>query len=102
MFRLETNLGGVDEAGAISPDLDWAGMVAAEFPAQRVQVRYLHPEGLEGAKGSYEVGIRGPGRPGGGSGPDLKRDMEAFGRLVEGGGDDPGRGGPEADHPGRG
>lgn len=49
-----------------------------------------------------EVGIRGPGRPGGGGGPDLKRDMEAFGRLVEGGEDDSGRGGPEVDHPGRG
>ena len=51
-FLLETNLGGVDEAGAISPDLDWVGMVAAEFPAQRLQVRSLHPEGLEGAKAS--------------------------------------------------
>jgi hypothetical protein len=55
MFRLETNLGGVDEAGAISPDLDWVGMVAAEFPAQRVRVRSLHPEGLEGARASYVV-----------------------------------------------
>lgn len=62
MFRLETNLGGVDVAGVISPDLDWVGMVAAEFPAQRVQVRSLHPEGLEGARASYVVRLEIQGR----------------------------------------
>lgn len=33
LVEIETNLGGLDEAGNPSPDLDWVGMVAAEFTA---------------------------------------------------------------------
>lgn len=54
-ISLETNLGGLDEAGRFSPDLDWAGMVAAEFPDKRVEARYLPPQGLEGEKSPYFV-----------------------------------------------
>ncbi len=52
---LETNVGGLDEAGTYSPDFDWAGMVASEFPEQRVQVRYLPPQGIDEAKTPYFV-----------------------------------------------
>lgn len=52
---LETNVGGLDEAGTYSPDFDWAGMVATEFPEQRVQVRYLPPQGIDEAKTPYFV-----------------------------------------------
>lgn len=54
-MSLETNVGGLDEAGMYSPDLDWAGMVAAEFPDHTVQVHYLLPQGLDEAKTSYFV-----------------------------------------------
>jgi len=54
-ISLETNLGGLDEAGTFSPDFDWAGMVAAEYPAQRLRVRYLPPGGPEEAKVPYFV-----------------------------------------------
>ncbi|MEE9523102.1 MAG: hypothetical protein V3W05_09885 [candidate division NC10 bacterium] len=50
---LETNVGGLDEAGTYSPDFDWAGMVATEFPEQRVQVHYLPPQGRDEAKTPY-------------------------------------------------
>jgi hypothetical protein len=54
-IRLETNLGGLDEAGTFSPDFDWAGMVAAEFPAHHVEIRYLLPQGREERDTPYFV-----------------------------------------------
>lgn len=62
-ISLETNLGGLDEAGTFCPDLDWAGMVAAEFPAQRVEIRYLPPQGSEEGKTPYfaRLAITGQG-----------------------------------------
>lgn len=61
-MTLETNVGGLDEAGTYSPDLDWAGMVAAEFPNQRLQARYLPPQGLDEAKTSYFARLEISGR----------------------------------------
>lgn len=61
-MSVETNVGGIDEVGTYSPDLDWAGMVAAEFPDHRAQVRYLPPQGLEELKTSYFVRLNIEGR----------------------------------------
>lgn len=74
-ISLETNLGGLDEAGTVSPDLDWAGMVATEFPGQRIETRYRLPQGPEEGAAPYfatleitgqgilkaEVLVKGPG-----------------------------------------
>lgn len=54
-IRLETNLGGLDEAGGYSPDFDWAGMVAVEFPAHRIEVVYLPLEGAQERATPYFV-----------------------------------------------
>ncbi|MFQ5881177.1 MAG: hypothetical protein ACE5I9_01710 [Candidatus Methylomirabilales bacterium] len=61
-ISLETNLGGLDEAGTFSPDLDWAGMVAAEFPDKRVEARYLPPQGFEEEKAPYFVRLMRKGQ----------------------------------------
>lgn len=54
-ITIETNCGGLDEAGTFGPDSDWAGLVAIEFPHQTVHVRYLPPEGPGEAGASYFV-----------------------------------------------
>lgn len=59
---LETNVGGLDEAGTYSPDLDWAGMVAAEFPDHRVQAHYLPPQGVDEATTAYFARLEISGR----------------------------------------
>lgn len=62
-ISLETNLGGLDEAGMLSPDLDWASMVAADFPDNTVEVHYLPPQGPEEEKAPYfaRLKIKGHG-----------------------------------------
>ncbi len=57
-MTLETNVGGLDEAGTYSPDFDWAGMVATEFPDQQIQVHYLPPQGRDEAKTPYFVRLK--------------------------------------------
>jgi hypothetical protein len=61
-IALETNVGGLDEAGSYSPDLDWAGMVAAEFPDQKMQARYLPPQGADEATTPYFATLEVSGR----------------------------------------
>jgi hypothetical protein len=36
-IEVETNLAGLDEAGIPSPDFDWVGTVAGEFPNLEVR-----------------------------------------------------------------
>lgn len=61
-ITLETNVGGLDEAGTYSPDLDWAGMVATEFPDQQIEARYLPPQGRDEAKTPYFARLEISGR----------------------------------------
>jgi hypothetical protein len=56
--EVETNLGGLDEAGHPSPDFDWIGLVADEFPALQVRVTYRVPHTRQEAIAPYEVCIR--------------------------------------------
>lgn len=58
----ETNVGGIDEAGTYSPDYDWVDGVAAEFPHQKVHVRYLPPQGIDEAKTAYFARLEVNGR----------------------------------------
>jgi hypothetical protein len=56
--EVETNLGGLDEAGYPSPDFDWVGLVADEFPDLQVRVSYRVPHTRQEAIAPYEVRIR--------------------------------------------
>ena len=56
--EVETNLGGLDEAGSPSPDFDWVGMVAAEFPGLELRVSYRSPSARPEAVAPYEVRVR--------------------------------------------
>jgi hypothetical protein len=56
--EVETNLGGLDEAGSPSPDFDWVGMVAAEFPAIDLRIFYRTPTDRREAVSPYEVRVR--------------------------------------------
>ncbi len=59
---LETNVGGIDEAGTYSPDYDWVDGVAAEFPDQKIQTRFLPPQGREEGKTLYFARLEIGGR----------------------------------------
>ena len=61
-MTVETNIGGLDEAGTYSPDHDWVDVVATEFPDQRIQVRYLPPQGRDEATTSYFARLEISGR----------------------------------------
>lgn len=56
--EVETNLGGLDEAGTPSPDFDWIGVVADEFPALSLRVNYRVPATRQDAVAPYEVRVR--------------------------------------------
>ena len=59
--EVETNLGGLDEAGSPSPDFDWIRMVAGEFPGLELRVIYESPGDRHEAVAPYEVRVRSPG-----------------------------------------
>ncbi len=61
LVEIEVNLGGLDEAGNPSPDLDWVGMVAAEFPHLQVRTRYQIRTSRQEAIAPYEVCVRWAG-----------------------------------------
>jgi hypothetical protein len=57
-IEVETNLGGLDEAGTPSPDFDWVGTVAGEYPNLEVRAAYREAHGREEATAPYEVVVR--------------------------------------------
>ncbi len=59
--EVETNAGGLDEAGTPTPDFDWVRMVAEEFPRLDVRITYRSPSGRQEAIAPYEVRVRSPG-----------------------------------------
>ena len=56
--EVETNLGGYDEAGYLSPDFEWAEPIIREFPHLRVRVTYHFPRTQQEATAPYEVRLR--------------------------------------------
>ncbi|MGH7427183.1 MAG: hypothetical protein ACREJ4_02280 [Candidatus Methylomirabilaceae bacterium] len=59
--EVDTNLGGMDEAGSPTPDFDWVRMVAEEFPGLEVRVTYESPSDRHEAVAPYEVRVRSRG-----------------------------------------
>jgi hypothetical protein len=60
--EVETNLGGLDEAGSPTPDFDWVRTVAAEFPGLELRVSYQSASDRHEAIAPYEVRVRSAGR----------------------------------------
>ena len=56
--EVETNLGGYDEAGALSPDFEWAEPIVREFPHLPVRVTYHFPRTSQESIPPYEVRAR--------------------------------------------
>ncbi len=56
--EVETNLGGYDEAGYLSPDFEWVATVASEFPHLQVRTSYQIPTSRQEAIAPYEVRAR--------------------------------------------
>ncbi len=61
--EVETNLGGYDEAGHLSPDFEWVATVASEFPHLQVRTGYQIPTSRQEAIAPYEVRARWAGPP---------------------------------------
>jgi len=57
-IEVETNLGGLDEAGSPSPDFDWVRAVTEEFLRLQVHVTYEVARNREEAIAPYEVRMR--------------------------------------------
>jgi hypothetical protein len=57
-IEVETNIGGYDEAGYLSPDFEWAEPIVREFPHLQVRVRYRLPRTRHEATQPYEVIVR--------------------------------------------
>ena len=55
---IETNLGGLDEAGHPSPDFEWAEPIIREFPHLQVRITYHLPSTRQEATAPYEVRVR--------------------------------------------
>ena len=56
--EVETNLGGYDEAGYLSPDFEWAETIVREFSHHQVRVTYRTPSTRQEATAPYEVRVR--------------------------------------------
>ena len=59
--EVETNLGGYDEAGYLSPDFEWAEPIVKEFPHLQVRVTYHLPSTQQEAIAPYEIQVRWEG-----------------------------------------
>jgi hypothetical protein len=56
--EVETNAGGYDEAGHLSPDFQWVEKVALEFPHLQARVTYHLPQTREESIAPYRVLVR--------------------------------------------
>ena len=56
--EVETNLGGYDEAGFLSPDFEWAEPIIREFPHLQVRATYQLPSTRQEANAPYGVQVR--------------------------------------------
>ena len=56
--EVETNLGGYDEAGHLSPDFEWAETIIREFPHLQARITYHLPSTRQEATAPYEVRAR--------------------------------------------
>jgi hypothetical protein len=59
--EIETNLGGLDEAGSPSPDFEWIELITGEFPQLRPRVIYRLPRARQEAIAPHEVLVRWSG-----------------------------------------
>ncbi len=59
--KVETNLGGYDEAGYLCPDFEWAEPIIREFPHLHVRATYHLPGTRQEATAPYEVRVRWAG-----------------------------------------
>jgi len=58
LVEVDTNLGGYDEAGNLSPDFEWAATIMRGFPHLQARVTCHLPSTQQGATAPYEVRVR--------------------------------------------